>query len=64
MESRTCKICNHRRVRQQEWKTPEEKEVCGTCSIYLRYINDEVIPTLQKFADEKKINKRVEMKLI
>ena len=31
----TCKMCFKRKVKQQEWKTDNEKEICFTCTMFV-----------------------------
>lgn len=31
----TCKLCFKRKVKQQEWKSEDEKRVCFTCKMFV-----------------------------
>ena len=39
METKLCSFCHKRRVRQQEWKTDAEKEMCLTCECFMKQLN-------------------------
>lgn len=53
-----CKICEKRKVKQQEWKTEEEKDVCFTCKVFFDFC-EQLVNTLQVSADEKAIGRAI-----
>lgn len=55
-----CRLCLKRKVPQDEWKTPEEKEFCFTCYTFKKTC-DLTIESLQLLAHTKNINRRVVM---
>lgn len=57
-----CKICKQRKVKQQEWKIEEEKEICLTCKTFKDFCN-QFLEVLQSWADEKGIQRRVDIVL-
>ncbi len=58
-----CKICKKRKVKQDEWKTPEEKITCFTCHTFKKYC-ELTMEALQIVANNKGINRQVAMSLI
>ena len=40
MEKKKCKFCGKRYVKQKEWKTEEENELCLKCYSWYKYIRD------------------------
>lgn len=63
MKQPTCKICGERKVKQQERKTEQEKNICLTCSSFIRFCED-TLSALQLVADEKKIKRLLFLDLI
>ena len=47
MTTKKCMFCG-RRVRQQDWKTEREKEICFTCNFIEDFIID-TVKTLEEF---------------
>lgn len=58
-----CKICKERKVKQEEWKKPEEKELCFTCHTFKKYC-ELTMDALQIVANQKGINRQVAMSFI
>lgn len=57
-----CLLCKKRKVKQQEWKTEEEKMYCLTCDVFRRFC-EQLANILQLRADEGKMGRRIYIKL-
>lgn len=58
MKKPTCKVCKNIKVNQQEWKTPEEKEMCLTCFSFVRFLQT-TLENLQVVVDYRGINRQI-----
>lgn len=56
----TCKLCKKRKVPQDEWKTPEEKEFCFTCHTFKKYC-ELTMEALELLSTTKNVQRRVVM---
>lgn len=61
MKTKICKICKKRRIKQQEWKTKDEKEICFTCMSFINSTNA-IIKSIKDFAFQKEIPIKIEVK--
>lgn len=60
VEKKICKICEKRRVTQDDWKTEEEKEICFTC-YRTWYAICSIIDVMNAKAMESKMNVQFEI---
>ena len=63
MKTTICILCRKRRANQQDWKDEAEKKYCLTCWSFKQFCIS-AQDSMQLVADEKRINKKIVIKLI
>ena len=53
-----CEICKVRKIKQQEWKTEEEKKRCMTCHTAVKFLID-TLEVLQSEFDRRDVRRRI-----